>query len=510
MDEKNKLFYGDNLYIIRKYIQDNSIDLIYLDPPFNSKATYNVLFEELNGKSSQAQITAFEDTWHWTHETKLAYEEIIDSNSFSPSVKEMMAAFLRFIGHNDMMAYLTMMCIRLVELKRVLKDTGSIYLHCDPTASHYLKILMDSIFDKKNYLNEIIWCYKERERILPKWNQKHDVILFYTKNINMHETFNWQDVTESYSEVTKKKFRYKDEKGYYQIRGRNIKGSPVKAADGLTPEQEKLHPGLTYRDYINNRAGVAPRDWWEIKIINKASNERMGYPTQKPIALLERIIKASSNKGDIVFDPFCGCGTTIAAAQNLKRKWIGIDITHLAIALIKKRLKDMYDLEPKKGYDVIGEPEDLNSAKELALQNRYQFQWWALSLINAQPYQDKKKGADTGIDGLIYFIEEGGETKKAIIQVKSGHVGASLIRDFCHVVDREKAVMGIFISLEEPTSKMKEEAIITGFYDYKRMKFPKIQIITIKDLLDGKLPDMPLSYAGFKQAVRHIPEQFDI
>jgi len=496
---ENTLYYGDNLQILRNYIEDESVDLIYLDPPFNSKASYNILFKEPEGTLSEAQITAFEDSWHWTLESEKTFYEIVEKAQ--PKVVEMIKSFRQFLGHNDIMAYLTMMCIRLLELKRVLKSTGSIYLHCDPTASHCLKILMDCIFGNNNYRNEIVWCYEIGGRISRKsYGRRHDVILFYTKNENY--TFNWKKILNKWTESGIEKFRYEDDQGKYRLMGRYIKGSPIKGHRDVSPEWEKSHPELVYRHYL--KEGKMQVDFWVISPINQISKERLGYPTQKPEVLLERIIMASSNKGDVILDPFCGCGTTIAVAHKLKRKWIGVDITHLAINLMKYRLKNMFNIVPNRNYKVVGEPEDLSGAVELAKNNRYQFQWWALSLINAKPYQEKKKGADTGIDGFIYFLDSPRrEIKTVIVQVKSGTVGVKDIRDFSHVIDREKAQLGVFITLGKPTRAMIEEATTKGFYKsvvFNR-DYPQIQIVTIEELLQQKYPLLPTNAIDlFKKA----------
>lgn len=474
----NTLYYGDNLDILRKYIKDESIDLVYLDPPFNSKADYNLLYKEPTGKASEAQITAFEDTWHWTAETALVFQEILDT---APApVVEMMNAFRQFVGLNDVMAYLTMMCVRLIELRRVLKDTGSIYLHCDPTASHYLKIVMDTIFGKKHFRNEIIWSYKRYTAVSSRFQKLHDTILFYAKSNN--NVFNQLFI--DYGEKSgKKDSHYKQDENGKWFRWQKRKG------------QEP------YKIYLRNE-GVRLGDCWDIPIINASAKERLGYPTQKPEALLERIIEASSNDDDVILDPFCGCGTTISVAQKLKREWVGIDVTHLSINLIKKRLLDQFGIEPKKDYAVVGEPEDLWGAKELASQNRYQFQWWALSLINARPYGDKKKGKDKGIDGFLYIHETQTTVQKVIIQVKSGHVSSRDIRDLGHVIDRDEAVIGIFITLENPSRDMTTEATTKGYYEYpfNQKKYPKIQILTIEDLLSDKKPQLPPSAEIFKKA----------
>lgn len=481
----NKLYYGDNLRILRDYIKDESVDLIYLDPPFNSKANYNILYQEPTGEQSQAQITAFEDTWHWTEETERTFQEIVDT---APSaVVEMMDSFRRFVGVNDVMAYLTMMAIRLIELHRILKDTGSIYLHCDPTASHYLKILMDTIFGKRNFRNEIIWDYSFRMMDLPSFfNRKHDIILFYAKSNNSYFKMPKTEWTREELIKTRKQAIHIDEHGVEWIW---MPGGKGHSKNKLRKVSEII------------AGGKAISDVWHIPIISSSAKERLGFPTQKPEALLERIIVASSKEGDVVLDPFCGCGTTIASAERLDRKWIGIDITHLAINLIKHRMKDMFGLQPKKDYEIIGEPGDLTGAKELASQNRYQFQWWALSLINARPYQDKKMGSDTGIDGLLYFSDEKDKIQKAIVQVKSGHVSVKDIRDLGHVMDREKAEIGIFITLEEPTKPMRTEAAQKGFYkSVTGVQYPKIQIKTIDELLRDNRLNIPTRHISHRKA----------
>ena len=473
MIETNVLYYGDNLSILRKYLPDDSIDLIYLDPPFNSKATYNVLFKEpTTEEQSKAQVEAFEDSWHWTEETERTFEEIVDT---APSdIINLMNALKDAIHENDMMAYLTMMCIRLLELRRVLKATGSIYLHCDPTASHYLKIVMDSIFGAKNFRNELIWSYKRYTAASERFQRLHDVILFYGKT----KEIKFNDIREEYGEKSgKADSHYKQDEDGHWFRWQKRKGREP------------------YKIYLSE--GRRMGDVWTIPIINASAMERLGYPTQKPEALLERIVKASSNEGDIVLDPFCGCGTALVAAHKLNRKWIGIDITHLAISLMKWRLKSKFqDIE----FKVVGEPADLSGAKALSDQNKYQFQWWALSLIGARPYGDKKKGADTGIDGYYYFYD-GGKTKKAIISVKGGHVTVSQVRELIHVVEREKASMGFFITLNNPTGPMKEEATKKGFYkDSFNNEYPKVQILTIEEILNGKKPDTPQKVPIYKSS----------
>ena len=529
--EKNTLFYGDNLDILRNYIEDESVDLIYLDPPFNSNRSYNVLFKDESGIDSEAQITAFDDSWHWGDTAEETYYELI--NKSSPEIANLISALRQLIGNNQMMAYLVMMTIRLQELRRVLKNNGSIYLHCDPTASHYLKILLDVIFGGENFRNEIIWRRTSAHSDSIQGNvihmgRVHDVILFYSKSNEAQR----EEIFIPYSEDYINKFyRLIDENGRkYTLDnitgpGGASKGNPFYEFLGVSRywrySREKMQelfeqgrikqtkPGNVprYVRYLDEMPGVPLQDIWDdVLPIQSQSLERLGYPTQKPLSLLERIIMTSSNEGQIVLDPFSGCGTAIAAAQKLGRRWIGIDITYLAIALHKSRLKDMFGLEPKKDYDVIGEPLSIHDANQLAKDNRFQFEWWALSLIEARPAGEKKKGSDKGIDGIISFTDEAkGNVKQILVQVKSGKVNSGLIRDFRGTIERENnAVMGVFITLENSTKDMDIEALEAGYYvsPYTNQKYRKIQIFTIEDLLTRKTPDLPqvATYKTFKKA----------
>jgi len=478
---KNTLFYGDNLKILREYIPAESADLIYLDPPFNSNRNYDVLFRDESGQQdSDAQITAFEDTWHWDRKAQETYHELIAD---APEhVGKMISALRDFIGANQVTAYLVMMTVRLMELHRVLKATGSLYLHCDPTMSHYLKIVLDTIFGKENFRNEIVWCYRKWNVRQSQFPSNHDILLFYTKT--QKNSFNTLFLPKSPKS--------------------SGKGKKIQSVIGEDGKRKSV-----YLD--TDSEGTPVPDWWEIPIINPMANERLGYPTQKPLALLERIIQSSSNEHDTVLDPFCGCGTSIHAAEKLNRKWMGIDITHLSTSLLKYRLKDAFDLTERKDYDVIGEPEDMAGAERLAQENRYQFQWWALSLIQAKPVGGvKKKGKDRGIDGVVNFIDDSSEkAKQIIVQVKSGKVGPKDIRDLIGTVNNERAQMGIFLTLNEPTKDMKTASAEAGFYHsigWSR-DYPRIQIMTIEDIMNGKTPDLPPVKRTFKQAKRDIREQ---
>jgi DNA modification methylase len=526
----NHLYYGDNLAVLRESVADESVDLIYLDPPFNSARDYNILFSSPKGQSSEAQITAFEDSWHWGEQAEHEFAEIIQGQN--TDVAEMMLALRKFLGENDMMAYLTMMANRLKELHRVLKSSGSLYLHCDPTASHYLKIVLDGVFGKENYRNEIIWkrtsSKSDHSQGATHWPRVHDVVLFYVKDGDATPRFaplfmahdeDYVRAKYPHTDVDGRRFGLWDMTGP----GGAAKGNPEYEVMGVTrfwrysrSRMEQMikdglviqpRPGGVPREkrYLDASEGVVISDTWvDISPINSQAQERLGYPTQKPLPLLERIIAASSSKDDVVLDPFCGCGTAVHAAQKLERRWIGIDITNLAVSLIEKRLKDAF---PGISFDVHGVPKDLEGARDLALRDKYQFQWWACSLVNAQPYQGQKKGADGGIDGLIFFQDEAKGHKKIVVSVKGGdNVNVAMVRDLAHVVVREKADIGLFVTLATPTKPMMTEAVKEGYYTSPTtgLAFPKVQILTIEGLLHGAeralYPDLSQGATTFKRA----------
>lgn len=569
---QNTLYYGDNLKVLREWIDTESVDLIYLDPPFNSNRSYNVLFKDESGQESEAQITAFEDTWHWSPITEKTFKELVTLGEVRTAT--MIDALRQSIGTNQMMAYLVMMTARLVELHRVLKPTGSLYLHCDPTASHYLKIVLDTIFSPQNFRNEIIWRRTNAHNKLSRqYGPIHDTLLFYAKS----EQAKFHPGARPYSKAyIEDRFKHTDEHGRYQtnyLTGPGIrKGESGLAWRGFDPTkvgrhwaipaslreflpdegasmgtQQQLESLYTqgfilfpqkeggqpmYKQYIGK--GVFYQDIWayqpntkgvlfesdecideDVKYLEN-EGEILGYPTQKPVGLLERLIRTSSDEGDIVLDPFCGCGTAIAAAQQLNRHWLGIDITHLSIALQKYRLKNSFGLLAKQDYQVKGEPEDLLSAHQLASEDRYQFQWWALSLVKARPLGSEaggkqgKKGSDKGIDGVITFFDElNSKLKKVLVQVKSGKVKSGDVRDLRGTIERENAAMGVFITLEPPSRDMLKEAVEAGFYEapgINMAEYPKLQILTIADLLNGVGIKMPANVQRtFKAAPRVKP-----
>jgi site-specific DNA-methyltransferase (adenine-specific) len=514
--DKNTLYYGDNLDVLRKYFPNESVDLVYLDPPFNSKADYNILFKEQSGEESAAQIQAFSDFWHWDKTAEKTYLDIQED----PKLTDMIQFLHAHLGRNDMMAYLVMMAIRLRELHRVLKLTGSLYLHCDTTASHYLKFLLDSIFGTQNFRNEIVWKRFNFHADAKRFGKVADRILFYSKTDDYEFKRQMAPYKEAY---IKSKFKYVDEVGrrfrlsdlnppanrgpVYEFHGvtrawRFTRKKMLQLEkDGRIYTKSKVPQLKRYLDELEARGGAAVHEIWDdIPAINSQAKERMGFQTQKPTKLLERIIVASSDEDDLVLDPFCGCGTTIMAAQELKRRWIGIDITHLAISLIKSRLKDIH-VVAGKDYQIIGEPVDFASAMELAKADKYQFQWWALSLIDARPTgqssddQQGKKGADKGVDGWLTFRESDSlNLQKIVVQVKGGeHVGAQVVRDLIGTVQATKSAMGILITLHEPTEQMKQAAMDAEYYESPIWghKYPKIQIVTITELLNGVKPIIP-------------------
>ncbi|MDD9955623.1 MAG: DNA methyltransferase [Anaerolineaceae bacterium] len=580
MTHANTLFYGDNLTLLRDraYFPDASVDLIYLDPPFNSNRSYNVLFRDESGRDSDAQITAFEDSWHWGRGTEDLYTDLVTGASRfaarGTSADERLVRLLTalvggqdetgLLGRNQMSAYLVMMAARLAELHRVLKPTGSLYLHCDPTASHYLKLVLDTIFGEWNFHNEIVWKRTTTHSDAKKWARVNDILLYYVKD----DDATWNTQYGPYDdEYVQKNYRHDDDDGRGPYTLDNMAAPEGGGMAAILPEtgrprgwyvwkgyqppergwrysqetMQKLdeegrvwYPAsrdkrLRLKRYLSEMPGrVMDTNWTDVGPIGAHAKERLGYPTQKPLALLERIIRASSNPGDVVLDPFCGCGTAIDAAQGLGRRWIGIDITHLSVALMKYRLQDRHGLSswPAKAtggqpagsdYRVIGEPQDLAGARNLAEQEqdgRYQFQWWALSLVGARPLGSSgggrrgKKGADGGVDGVIHFLDEEKRTQRVVVQVKSGKVSRPDIGDLRGLLGAGTAI-GVFITLQPPTSQMQKSAFAAGYYESEMWgRFPRIQILTIEDLLDGKSVEMPTQHGTFRQAPR-APEQRD-
>lgn len=552
----NCLFYGDNLDVLRRHVKDESVDLVYLDPPFNSNQDYNVLFREQKGHKASAQIRAFEDTWQWDETAAATFHDVVERGG---RTSEVLQAFRLFLGTNDMLAYLTMMAPRLAELHRVLKPTGSLYLHCDPTASHYLKLLLDAVFGPRHFRSEIVWkrssAHSDAKQGRKMHGHIHDVLLFYTKS----DEWTWNALYTPYDEAyvkshyslveasTGRRFRADNltaarrggDTGY-EWRVKRVVGTtewtadlanefenPVAGAEyhGVKPYKGRYWAysrenmmqyeragrlfysasGMpNYKRYLDEMPGVPLQDVWaDVPPINSQAAERLGYPTQKPEALLSRVISSSSNPGDVVLDPFCGCGTAIAAAENLDRRWIGIDITHLAIGLIRTRLRDSYGTS--LAYTLLGEPTSVDDAEKLASEDKFQFQAWALGLVGARPAQ-VRKGADGGVDGRLFFHVGGksAKTSQVVISVKGGHLRADDVRALDGVRNREGAEIGVLISFEEPTRKMRSDASSLGLYDTPWGAYPRIQLLTVGELLEGKQIQYP-HVTGANQTFKAAP-----
>ena len=513
------LWFGDNLEILR-VMKGEKVDLIYLDPPFNSKANYNVLYRTPKDKEPESQILAFEDTWHWGQQSEVYYSELLAAET---EVASVVRGLVEALHKNDITAYLVMMAIRLVELHRVLKPTGSIYLHCDPTASHYLKVVMDAIFGAENFRNEIVWDrVRGLSSISKNFRKAHDVILRYAKTRDYTFVNQYMEIDEEYI----KQFDKKDNLGRYtsakllvsgtrggdtgkpwkgidpNVRGKNgshwiCKREKLEELDRqgrvLWPKKKGGIPRVRY--YLHESQGVKVSDvWTDISAIEANSKESLGYQTQKPLKLLERIIEASSKEGDVVLDPFCGCGTAVHAAQKLNRRWIGIDMTHLAIGLIEKRMQDAFSIKS----EVNGVPHDMEGARDLARRDKLLFQHWAVMRIpNMRP--NKKQASDKGIDGTGY-IQLDKRTIKALVSVKGGdNVNPGMVRDLGGTMDAEGADMGILVLLAEPSRNMKEAAAKYGLFSTTVNDYPKLQIWTICEYFNGIMPTLP-SLADFAKA----------
>lgn len=515
------LYYGDNLSVLREHVASESVDLIYLDPPFNSQADYNIIFRDQAGQDSGAQILAFKDTWQWGRESEQA---LLDLLALHGELARFLDDTVSRLGRNSLSAYLVMMSVRLVELHRVLKSTGSLYLHCDPAASHYLKTVLDVIFGIRHFRNEIIWKRTSAHSGSKRWGDVHDTILMYVKS---RESY-WMTLHVPYDDEYVKQ-RFGRESGGRRWKDADLTGAGTRKGDtgkvwrGFDPNSKGRHwaylpveldrldgEGRIYwpenggwprlMTFLDEMPGVSVQDvWTDIPPLNSQALERLGYPTQKPVALLERIISASCPEDGIVFDPFCGCGTTISAAERLGRQWVGIDVTHLSVSLIKARLKRDFDLVVGKDYQEIGTPRDVTGAQYFAEQDPFQFQFWIVGEIGAQPYgatsdsKKGKKGGDTGIDGQMYFrTPDGGKIERVIVSVKAGrNLNPAMVRDLRGTVEREKAAVGVLLLAHEPTKGMVQEAAQAGAYTWEGRTYPKLQILTVAQLLTGEQPLLP-------------------
>jgi site-specific DNA-methyltransferase (adenine-specific) len=509
----NRLYFGDNLTMLREHVKDDSVDLIYLDPPFNSNANYNVLFKERGGAASEAQAEAFRDTWGWGEHAALAFEEVQRGGG---ETSVLLQALRTWLGESGMMAYLAMMTVRLQEMHRTLTMRGSLFLHCDPTASHYLKLILDSIFGHENFRNEIVWKRKagrgETNNAAIRFGVSHDVILFYSRSSEsifqrQYRPNNPNYIATKFTHVDDGGRRYRLDnltspslrpnlkyvyKGYQPPeKGWAVSLETMKRmdAEGRVHFPADKTKRLQRKRFLDELPGETVDTLWDdIPPINSQAQERLGYPTQKPLNLLERIINATTFPESAVLDPFCGCGTTVEAAEKLGRRWLGIDVTHYAITLIEKRLTRY----PSASYSVHGRPTDLAGARDLARRDKYQFQWWAAWLLGAQTYESKK-GADRGIDANIYFANGPYGVGRIIISVKGGdNVTPVMVRELSGVVQREGADMGILVTLADATKAMLADAAGAGFVTKSAHgRLPRMQVATIEDLLDRRFPKLP-------------------
>jgi len=546
--ESKQLFYGDNLDVLRRSIETESVDLIYLDPPFNSNRAYSVIFQSSSGEDSAAQIEAFDDSWHWSQQAQQQFEELIAGGA-PVKVAEAIQAMHDLLGQNDVLAYLVMMTARLLEMHRVLKPTGSLFLHCDPTASHYLKIMLDAIFGPERFLNEVIWKRSSAHSKTKRFAPVHDVILYYSKSkkytwnasfqpIPQETIDNWYNNVE---EGTGRRFNRADmtaagtRNGSSGLEWRGVNptakgrhwaipsfvGDVVKGLDTLEaldaldeagrlywPKKEGGVPML--KRYLDESPGIPALDIiTDISPLNNVTAERLGYPTQKPIALLERLIKAASHVGDVVLDPFCGCGTTVDAAQLLDRYWIGIDVTYLAVDLIQKRLRHSYGDDILKQIEVHGIPTDVPGAMALFEQNPFEFERWAVSLVDGQP--NEKQVGDKGIDGRIRFYKTEKDIGTILVSVKGGKtVNPSMVRDLAGTLEHSKGELALLILNTPPTRGMVDAADHSGIWEHPTTgrKFPKVQMITVAELLSSKKPDLPTAILPYIVAkAKALPSQ---
>ncbi|MCC7494998.1 MAG: restriction endonuclease [Fimbriimonadaceae bacterium] len=559
--QANALYFGDCLPVLRGF-PDACIDLVYLDPPFNSKRDYNMVFAGQASADDTAQVKAFEDTWSFEGAEADFNYVVTHHDRLSRILEALKLAYSDDRAMLNTVGYLAVMAARLIELRRVLKTTGSLYLHCDPTASHYLKMVLDATFGPARFLNELIWQRTHAHGGARRYGPVHDVLLLY----GCSDSHCWTDPRLPHREpYLERHFRSVDAASGRRFQAITLTGSGVRHGDsgqpwrGVDPTSVGRHwavpravlsrhglagrspqealdaldaAGLVHwpekaggvprlKHYADELDGASVQDVWsDINPISAHAAERLGYPTQKPLALLERIIAASSNPGDVVLDPFCGCGTAVVASQKLGRQWVGIDITSLATSTIRKRLIESFPeaFPTPASIPVVGFPVDVAGAKELAgvgrelppkeaLATRHNFQNWILSLLpEARPKgAAPKKGADQGIDGLWLWQDLDGATQRGLISVKSGHVNASHVRDLVGTMQRESAAMGLLVTLEPPSKAMLSEAAVAGRYELAqaRASYPRVQVVTVEELLAGRLPETPSTsrLRAFKQAV---------
>ena len=522
----NRLYYGDCLTIMRDHMKLGSVDLIYLDPPFNSNREYNAIYKDETGNPLPDQIEAFCDLWELDEERERALRHmpiLMREAGIDDDAVDFWRLWTSALRNTQprLLAYLSYMVERLLPMKGLLKPTGSIYLHCDPTASHYIKVMIDAIFGHENFINEIAWKRTSTHSDSKTWSRVSDTILFYTRG----KKFTWNTPHEPHSDkYIASKYRHDDGDGrLYQLdnmtspnprpnmmyewkgfasptKGWRYSGETMAKLDaegriwyptfkGGTHDTSRRPRLKRYLDEM--KGGVMANIWTDISPINSQARERLGYATQKPLALLERIIKASSNPGDVVFDPFCGCATTLEAAHHLKRRWVGIDIAIHAIKRVAKiRLQDRLGLVEGKDFEIDGVPRTLEGAHDLWTRDKYHYQKWAVEEVDG--FVTTKRTADGGVDGRLYFdVPDEKDLQSMAIEVKGGkNVGIGVLRELRGVLDDDTALMAGLI-IHEPLNKTKERNFrqfmaSTGDLDVLGVKYPKMQILTTSEILEGK------------------------
>lgn len=475
----NRLYYGDCLTIMRD-MPAGGVDLIYLDPPFNSNRAYNAIYRDETGRALPDQIEAFCDLWELDAERERAVRNM-PSLMRAAGIDDAGVEFWRMSAmglrsrNPKMLAYLSYMVERLIVMRELLRPTGSIFLHCDPTASHYIKMMLDVIFGEQNFRNEIIWAYRTGG-VSNKWfARKHDVIFFYTKSPGRRHTFN----------VLK-------ERSYSSGAPPGFRGIEV------------------FRDDDGRPYTLASmRDVWQINAVGRTSSERIGYATQKPLALLDRIIRAASHPGDLVLDPFCGCATTLEAAHRLERRWIGIDIAIHAITRVARvRLGDRCGLLEGRDYAIMGQPRSLEGAQDLWRRDTYQFQKWAVEQVDG--FVTARRTADGGIDGRLYFSIPGEpDLQSMVIEVKGG--ARATIRDvraLRSVLERDSALLAGLIVMNPPGPRQRanfeREMAQAGDLEIMGAQYPRMQLLTVPEILDGRRFNTP-GRAGRRLAQPVLP-----
>ena len=462
----NSLYYGDCLDWMERW-DDQTVDLVYLDPPFNSQANYNVLFGKAVGG---AQYRAFTDTWQWDADAADRFDAY--RSAIARPAHAAIVGLYSILGPSGMLSYLTYMAERLEHCHRLLKPTGSLYLHCDPTASHYLKLVMDAVFGHGNFRNEIVWCYRGGGAPRSDFGRRHDVILRYSVGQPYH--FDGDAVRIP-----------------YEAEGQGRTDDSMWGRHRGTTKVYKPHP-----------LGKIPEDWWPMNVLNANSPERTGYATQKPLALLRRIVAASSPVEGVVLDPFCGCGTTIAAARELGRTWVGIDISAFAIDLIRERLQD----SSIPAYDI---PYDLAGASKLAAEQPFAFETWAVTRLNGF-VPNTKQVADGGVDGrgTVWEQPDADVTRLALAQVKGGHFSLGQLRDFNHVIGRDRAALGCYLTVDHvDTHAARTETTGMGTIRIGGMTYPRMQRWSMADYFNQLPPILPLMadpYTGKPMQMRLV------